>query len=97
MLASRFGQLADQQPTGPVPDGKVAITVNLADPQRIAPLLTPGAHLVIYDTFNPRNPKAAAPSPDGGHLRDNPPGVRATRMLLADVKVIAVGSAGEAG
>ena len=93
VLASRFGHLADQQPTGPVPEGKVAITVSLADPQRVAPLLTPGAHLVIYDTFNPRNPKAASPSPDGGHLRDNPPGVRATRILLADVEVIGVGSA----
>ena len=91
VLASRFGHLVDQQPTSPVPEGKVGITVSLADPQRVAPLLTPGAHLVIYDTFNPRNPKA--PSPDGGHLRDDPPGVRATRILLPDVQVIGVGSA----
>ena len=42
VLASRFGHLADQQPTGPVPEGKVAITVSLADPQRVATLLTPG-------------------------------------------------------
>lgn len=93
VLASRFGRLVDQKPSSPVPDGKVAVTVNLADPQRIAPLLTPGAHLVIYDTFNTRSPKAAAPSSDGGHLRDDPPGVRATRILLGDVQVIAVGNA----
>ncbi len=54
VLASRFGQLTKQAaPTGPVPDGQVAITVNLPDPERIAPLLTPGSHIVIYDTFNP--------------------------------------------
>ena len=54
VLASRFGQLAKQAaPTGPVPDGQVAITVNLPDPERVAPLLTPGSHIVIYDTFNP--------------------------------------------
>jgi pilus assembly protein CpaB len=70
----------------------VAITVSLADPQRVAPLLTPGAHLVLYDTFNTRNPKAVPPSTDGGHLRDEPSGVRATRILLPDVEVIGVGS-----
>ena len=93
VLASRFGQLADQSPVSPVPDGKVAITVNLPDPQRIAPLLSPGSHMVIYDTFNARIAKANPPSPDGGHLRDDPGGVRATRILLDDVQVIAVGNA----
>ena len=88
VLASRFGHLVDQQPTSPVPEGKVAITVNLADPQRVAPLLTPGAHLVIYDTFIPRSPKAASSS-----RTVHGPGVRTTRILLPDVQVIGVGSA----
>ena len=46
-----------------MPDGQVAITVNLPDPERIAPLLTPGSHVVIYDTFNPRNGAASTPCP----------------------------------
>jgi pilus assembly protein CpaB len=81
VLASRFGHLVDQQPTSPVPAGRVAITVSLADPQRVAPLLTPGAHLVIYDTFTP---KAASSSPAA---------LRTTRILLPDVQVIGVGGA----
>ena len=94
VLASRFGQLAKQPaPTGPVPDGQVAITVNLPDPERIAPLLTPGSHIVIYDTFNPRNGAGSAPLPDGGKLVTGPPGVRATRVLFDDVNVLAVGAA----
>jgi len=91
IMAARFGTLSDQQQTGAVPDGKVAITVNLADPQRVAPLLQPGSHIVIYDSFNPRNAKAAVPVPDGGKLRDDVAGLRITRVLLGDVQVIAVG------
>ena len=93
VLASRFGRLVDQKPVSPVPDGKVAITVSLADPQRVAPLLTPGAHLVIYDTFNARNPKRRRRPRTVATCVINPPGVRATRILLADVEVIGVGSA----
>src|SRR3954447_15678383 len=32
VLASRFGRLVDQKPSSPVPEGKVAVTVNLTDP-----------------------------------------------------------------
>jgi pilus assembly protein CpaB len=92
VLASRFGQPTKQvAPTGPVPDGQIAITVNLPDPERIAPLLAPGSHIVIYDTFNPR--KSAPVVPDGGKLQHAPPLMRATRVLFDDVSVIAVGSA----
>ena len=93
VLATRFGTLTDQTQTGGVPDGKVAITVSLADPARIAPLLQPGSHIVIYDTFNPRDAKAALPIPDGAKLRDDAASTRVTRVLLEDVQVIGVGSA----
>ena len=94
ILTSRFGTLTKQTaPSGPVPDGQVAITVNLPDPERIAPLLTPGSHVVIYDTFNPRSATAAAPLPDGGKLVTGPKAIRVTRVLFDDVKVLAVGAA----
>jgi pilus assembly protein CpaB len=92
VLASRFGQETKQvAPTGPVPDGHIAITVNLPDPERIAPLLTPGSHIVIYDTFNPR--KSAPAVPDGGKLATGVTASRVTRVLFDDVNVIAVGAA----
>ena len=67
------------------------ITVNLADPQRIAPLLTPGAHIVIYDTFNPRRPRSGS----GIAGRGSSPTVRPHGHAgpVADVHVIAVGGA----
>jgi pilus assembly protein CpaB len=76
-----------------VPKGKVAITVNLSDPQRIAPLLQPGSTIVIYDTFNARDPKADKLTPNGEHLKDKDVYLHATHILLSGVKVIAVGTA----
>lgn len=91
VLASRFGTLATQVQSKAIPDGKVAVTIDLADPNRIAPLLSPGSHIVIYDTFNARDPKAADPLPNGEHLTDRPEYVHATKVVLDDVEVIAVG------
>jgi pilus assembly protein CpaB len=51
ILSSRFGVLASTTNTQAIPAGKIAITVSMADPQRIAPLLTPQAHIVLYDTL----------------------------------------------
>jgi len=92
VLASRFGTLAAQVQSKAIPDGKVAVTVELADPNRIAPLLTPGSHIVIYDTFNPRDPKSKDPVPNGARLTDNAAGMRTTKVLMDDVEVIAVGA-----
>ena len=94
VLASRFGTPAAQETTkSAIPDGKVAVTVNLPDPQRIAPLLRPGQHIIVFDTFNARDPKAKTLLPDGRHLTDEQAVVKVTRVLLADVEVIAVGDA----
>jgi pilus assembly protein CpaB len=93
VLATRFGTLTEVTQTGGVPDGKVAITVTLTDPQRVAPLLEPGSHIVIYDSFNPRDAKSALPIPDGAKLSESPAVSRVTRVLLEDVQVIGVGSA----
>jgi pilus assembly protein CpaB len=94
VLTGRFGTAkATKKVSVPlVPKGMVAISVNLADPQRIAPLLKPGSQIVIYDTFNARDPKADRLLPDGAHLTDDKEGVRSTHVLLTGVKVIAVGT-----
>lgn len=93
VLTSRFGHPAAQDTTSTIPDGHVAVTLSLPDPQRIAPLLKPGAHIIVFDTFNARDPKAKALLPDGRHLTDEQPIVKATRVLLPDVEVIGVGDA----
>jgi len=79
VLASRFGALSSTANTQTIPAGKIAITVSLTDPQRIAPLLTPQSHIVIFDTLGGKPGGAAATSQE-------------TRILLSDVEVIGVGS-----
>ncbi|HET7474529.1 MAG TPA: Flp pilus assembly protein CpaB [Dermatophilaceae bacterium] len=92
VLSARFGATADQTSNAAIPAGTVAVTVRLEDPQRSAPLLTPGSHVVIYDTFNPANAKAGSLTPDGRKLAETPGAARATRIVLSDVTVIAVGA-----
>jgi len=58
ILTSRFGALPSAV-TQVVPAGKIAITVTLSDPQRIAPLLTPQSHIVIFDTVGVKSGTAA--------------------------------------
>ena len=79
IVASRFGALPSTANTQVIPAGKIAITVTLADPQRIAPLLTPQSHIVIFDTL-------------GGKAGGTAAATQETRILLADVEVIGVGS-----
>jgi pilus assembly protein CpaB len=93
VLASRFGSPAAHDTASAIPDGKVAVTVNLPDPQRIAPLLKPGQHIILFDTFNARDPNAKTLLPDGQHLSDGQALVHSTRVLLPDVEVIGVGDA----
>jgi pilus assembly protein CpaB len=91
VIASRFGTVANQAQSKAVPVGKLAVTIELSDPSRISPLLAPGSHIVVYDSFNVRDAKAGDPLPDGAHLSDQAAGVRSTKVLLEDVEVIAVG------
>lgn len=63
-----------------------AIPVSLSDPDRVGTFVTPGSHVVIYDTFQPPVPAPAA----GAAATAAAPAQ--TRVLLEDVLVIAVGN-----
>jgi pilus assembly protein CpaB len=79
VLASRFGPQAATNMQG-IPAGMIAISVSLTDPERIAPLLAPQSHIVIFDTSG------------GGAAGSANSKVRLTRILLPDVQVIGVGN-----
>lgn len=83
VLASRFGTTPMGQKALQVPDGQVALAVNLSDPARVGSFITPGSHIVIYDSY----------TPGGGSASSNASGPgRETQVLLDDVLVIAVGA-----
>ena len=77
VLSSRFGTTPLGQKALQVPDGQVAVAVQLSDPARVGTFVTPGSHIVIYDTY----------SSAGGNG-----GAKQTQVLLDDVLVIAMGS-----
>jgi len=49
VLAAKFGNVADAQTTGlSIPKSKMAISVQLDDPARVAGFVTPGSHVAIF-------------------------------------------------
>ena len=79
ILTSRFGALPSAANSPVIPVGMIAITVTLTDPQRIAPLLAPQSHIVIFDTIGVKAGGTTAATS------------QVTRILLPNVEVIGVG------
>ena len=76
IIASKFGGSAEALSSLPIPKGKLAISVNLSDPARVAGFVSPGSEVTIFMT---------------GSSTTGTIGPFA-RMLLARVTVIGVGS-----
>lgn len=76
-----------------IPAGKVAVTVQFTVVQQVAGHLAVGSHVVIFDTFTVLGGQSA---PSGDGLPKAPGDVQATRVLLPDVEVLAVGRAAPA-
>jgi len=77
IIGAKFGSQGDQE-TLSIPDGNIAISVNLSDTGRVAGFVTPGARVAIF--------ASTAGSGAGGTAADG------TRLLLPKVQVIAVGA-----
>lgn len=84
LLTSSFGAAPEQAVAVRVPDGLMAVTVQLEDPQKVGTFLRPGSQIAVFDTVKlPSTEVGAEP-------------VFATRPLLDRVEVLAVGSVAEA-
>jgi pilus assembly protein CpaB len=75
IVTAKFGSAGDQQ-TLTIPDGNIAISVNLSDTGRVAGFVSPGAHVAIFASGTVQNSKS------GDFIR----------VLLPRVPVIAVGA-----
>jgi pilus assembly protein CpaB len=76
IVTAKFGDAGEQEVLG-IPDGKMAISISLSDPARVAGFVNPGAEVAIFA------------SSDAGSMGNND---SATRLLLPRVTVIGVGS-----
>ncbi|HEY8653605.1 MAG TPA: Flp pilus assembly protein CpaB, partial [Dermatophilaceae bacterium] len=79
VTAGRFGTTPLGQKAIQVPDGQVAISLALSDPARVGAFVSPGSHIVIYDTYVP--PVTASGTTAAAAA------AKQTRVLLDDVLV----------
>jgi pilus assembly protein CpaB len=87
VVADKFGNNVAEavSPLG-IPEGKMAISVNLTDPDRVAGFVNPGSEVAIFVTSTDEAAAPAAGAPSGA-----PTGER-TNLLLDRVVVLGVGS-----
>ncbi len=79
ILAAKFAVPGSLQAL-PIPAGKIATSVQLGDPQRVAGFVKPGSEVAVFITVNPQS------TAKGGTPTDD-----VTRLLLPRLTVLAVG------
>jgi pilus assembly protein CpaB len=98
VLRTRFGTVAATDGKLAIPNGQMAISVALDDQSHVGSFLTVGSHIAVFDTFNQLEKctchtplPLSVQTPSGDHLQDSHGFQRATRVLVPDVTVLAVG------
>lgn len=81
IISQQFGNPGDEQ-TLSIPDDKLAVSVELTDPARVAGFVNPGSQVAIFASADPEIYKV-----DGTTQKLSP----YTRILLPSVEVIGVG------
>ncbi|MEO5662941.1 MAG: Flp pilus assembly protein CpaB [Nocardioides sp.] len=82
ILGAKFGSLGDAQSLV-IPDDKLAVSVELTDPERVAGFVSPGSEVAIFMSLDP------VLIEPGGEEKTLP---AYTRLLLPKVEVIGVGT-----
>lgn len=83
VLSARFTTTAVGEQAISVPQGQVAVAAQLSDPAKVGSFVRPGSRIVVFDTYTQPVAAGAAQSTSVG---------QATKVLLPDALVIAVGS-----
>lgn len=93
VLSKRFADQRLGQAAVTVPEGFVAVTLQLTDPARIGPFLRPGSKIAVYDTYNAKDGQASnADRPNGAKLTNQSGDLHVTKVLLPSVEVLGVGA-----
>lgn len=92
LLATNFvAELPDVTPVS-IPDGLIAISIELGDVQRVGNFLRPGAEVVVFDSFSPLGANAGgANSGDGASTDQQALADLTTRVLVDRALVLGVG------
>jgi pilus assembly protein CpaB len=89
VLRGAFGEAVVRTGGLAVPDGKLAVTVEIGDAERVAGHVEAGAEVAVFDTFTVAPGPGRVPAGDG--LAENHEYTQATRLLLPRVEVLAIG------
>ncbi len=92
VLQSRFGTQAATNGRLIVPEGKMAVSVTLDDAAHVGSFVGVGSHIAVFDTFNAQESDKNSRTPAGDRLQDRHEYTRATRLLVPDLVVLAVGA-----
>lgn len=74
----------------PIPEGKVAVSIELGAPQRVAGYVKAGSQIAVFDTHTVMDEKSRMPS--GAGLEKQHESTQVTRLLLPKVEVLALGT-----
>lgn len=80
ILAAKFGQSGSTSSL-PIPEGKIAVSVQLGDPARVAGFLAPGSQVAVFLTIGDGRGAGGGPAA----------GPEETRLLLPRVEILATG------
>jgi len=81
IMRGMFGQPTTLSGGLAIPEGKVAVTVQVGIPQQVAGYVRPGSQIAIFDTYNTGNNASSTTNT-----------AKTTRVLLPRVEVIATGA-----
>lgn len=88
LLRGMFGQPTRLSGGLDIPEGLVAVSVALTDPEQVAGYVRPGSQVAIFDYFKLLDPEWKQQAGEDNH---------ATQLLLPRVQVLAVGTFGGTG
>ena len=95
LLRGMFGEQIKSTGGLAVPDGKIAVSVQLLAADQVAGFVRPGATVAVFNTFNMYDKNKRVSNGEG--LIKKPGVNQATRLVLPDVEVLAVGQHGASG
>ncbi|MDX6243633.1 MAG: pilus assembly protein CpaB [Frankiales bacterium] len=97
VMPSLFGTKAPTTSGLTLTPGTLAVSVQADDPMHVGSFLSPGAEVAVFDTYNSYTGDAPPWTPSGDGISEDFKVDRATRLLLARVRVLAVGTATSTG
>ena len=92
ILLDKFGAAGTTEAL-PLPDGTIAVSVQLSDPARVAGFVAPGSHVAVFATVD--RPSTATPAPRATATQPATTGAsdaKLTAVLLPKAEVVAVGA-----